>query len=178
LASREELLARLDRLDTRLRTAFAVACTERALSIYPALGLSRDSRLTVAVELAWRYACGEEVELLDIAEADDGLRAAIPKLDQTSSDVVSYPVCVALSHTLDAIDDPTPDSAADAVGSALETIEMTEDYLGHETREWAVAERDWLLRALAVCESAGDGPAHRGLFQALGSHPPWCGEVL
>ncbi len=172
MVGREELLARLGRLSTRLRAAFTVGCAERVLCLYDLDRWPDDPRIRAAVDLAWRYAGGEEPELEEIAAAEDGLRAAIPNPNEPDGQTPAYMACMALGFALDAIDDPTAESAVSGAFEALDAVDVFEDYFEPESRTWSVVEQDWQLRALAACEATSDTPVRRDLFAALGPSPP------
>jgi hypothetical protein len=172
IVSREELWARLGRLPTRLRTAFTVGCAERVLCLHNLDCRPDDPRIKAAVDLAWRYASGGEPELEQIDVAEAGLREAIPRLDVPGGPTPAYMACMALAFALDAIDDPTAESALSGAFEALDAVDAFEDYFEPGSRTWSATEQAWQLRALAACESAGEAPAPRDLFAALGPHPP------
>lgn len=172
MVSREELQASLGRLSARMRTAFTVGCAERVLCLYELDCRPDDSRIRAAIELAWRFAVGEEPEPEEIDAADAGLRAAIPNPDEPGGQTPAYMACLTLGFALDAIDDPTPESAVNGAFEALDAVDVFEDFFEPESRAWSVTEQEWQLRALAVCEAGGDGPVSRNLFTALGANPP------
>lgn len=170
--SREELNARLGRLSTRQRTAFTVACAERVLCLYELDCQPNDPRINFALELSWRYVCGAEPELDEIEIAEDGLREAIPRVDLPNCSGPAYLACMALAFALDAIDDPTPESALRGSFEALDAVDMFEDYFEPESHTWSGIEQGWQLQALAACEAIGGESIPRDLFASLVSSPP------
>lgn len=171
VASREELWARLAKLSERQRTAFAVGCAERVLCLYEVDCGPQDHRIDAVVNLCWKYAGGEEPESEEIGAADAGLREAIPKLDEGGSGL-AYLACIALGFALDAIDDPTAESAVNGAVEALDAVDVFEDYFEPESRTWSVAEHAWQLRALSVCESKVGVISRVDFFSLLGPLPP------
>src|SRR5262249_19248447 len=124
-------MTRLDDLSERQRTAFAVGCAERVLCLYDLDCQPDDPRIKETVALCWRYGGGDEPLLEEIEAAEEGLRAAIPKLNAGGSGP-AYSACMTLAFALDAIDDPTAESAVNGAFSALEAVDMFEDYFEPE----------------------------------------------
>jgi hypothetical protein len=171
VSDREVLMTRLDELSERQRTAFAVGCAERVLCLYDLDCQPDDPRIKGTVALCWRYAGGEEPLLEEIEASEEGLRAAMLHLDAGGLGP-AYSACMALVFALDAIDDPTAESAVSGASSAVEAVDVFEDYFEPGSRTWSVIENEWQLQALAACESADGDSVRREVFASLGPLPP------
>jgi hypothetical protein len=159
---RSTISERLERLSHRLRVAFAAGCAGRVLRIYE-LDYSKENRSPhAAVDIAWRFACGEQIPEQTFSDTFDAAEDAIP------GDEYSGPMRASLSAicALDAVEDPT--AAAAAATYALEAIGTFEDHKG----EGEAAEEKWQEQALKLVESWGAQPIVRNMFVVLGDDPP------
>src|SRR5262245_7346721 len=153
---------RVGRLPRRLRVAFAAGCAGRVLRIYE-LDYSQENHAPhVAVDLAWRFACGEAVSETAVAEALLAAADATPDVDERG-DEFTAPMRASVSAicALKAIDDPR--AAVQAALSALEAVVSFDNYVG-SPGQGEETETRWQERALTLVESWGDehGPHRTG----------------
>jgi Protein of unknown function (DUF416) len=160
---------RLERLSHRLRVAFAAGCASRVLRIYE-LDYSEENRSPhAAVDVAWKFACGERVPQRAFSDALEAAADATPDVDK-EGDEYTGPMRASVSaiYALDAIKAPTAREARNAARAALEAVASFEDYKG----EGEAAEEQWQERALELAESWGAQPITRDMFAVLGADPP------
>ncbi|MCZ6679363.1 MAG: hypothetical protein O7E52_19195 [Candidatus Poribacteria bacterium] len=173
----ERLSCRLEYLPHRLRVAFAAGCAERVLRIYELDYNATDCRPHAAVELAWKFACGEQVSTELITSTEAAVGDATPNIE-LEGDEYSGPMSASVStiYALYAITDHTTKAASDAARCAIEAVQSFEDYSG----EGAKAEKQWQENALDLVESWGDRPISQGMFAPIGGEPPvwfpWRGQ--
>jgi uncharacterized protein YjaG (DUF416 family) len=165
-----ELRQRLERLSRRMRVAFAVGCAERVLGIYDVDCQPGDGRLRRGVELAWRFAGGDEVSQGEWSEVEEGLGQATPKIEEQGCDLTSAMfACISLVYALAAVWDESPEAAFQAACSALDAVAVFgPDHEG----QWTHAEQAWQEKALALCEAWGERPGRPRMFEEVGACPP------
>jgi uncharacterized protein YjaG (DUF416 family) len=160
---------RLERLSHPLKAAFAAGCASRVLRIYE-LDYSEENRsLHDAVDVAWKFASGEQIPKQTFSDTLEAVEDATPDVDE-EGDEYSGPMRAGVSaiSALKAVKDRTARSALDAALAALEAVGSFEDHIG----KGEAAEEQWQERALKLVESWGDKPIARDMFAVLGDDPP------
>jgi len=160
---------RLGRISHRLRVAFAAGCASRVLRIYE-YDYSEENRSPhAAVDVAWKFACGEQIPEQTFSDTLKAARDATPNIEE-EGDEYSGPMRASVSAicALEAVKDPT---ARSAVGAATIALEAVGSFEGH-TGEGEAEEEQWQERALKLVESWGAQPITRDMFAVLDDDPP------
>jgi hypothetical protein len=158
----------LARLPQRSRVAFAAVCAQRALVIYEYTTHDEIIRRgpSVAIETAWTFAEGADLDKKQIEFARTEVEKAYPE-EEDGGGPELFSVSAA-QYALEAIEDPTPESALLAAGRVLDCIGPIDEEDGVEE------EHAWQRRALQLIESLGDKPIRRDLFKDLiDKKPEW-----
>jgi hypothetical protein len=161
-----ELEQELAGLPRRLRVAFAAGCAQRVLSLYryTAQGGVVHPGPGAAIETAWSFAAGEDVNAKRIQGVKDEVNGAFPEPDLGGGS--DHFAVAAAAYALDAIEDRTPRSALLAAGRVLDAIAQVDEEDGVEEEE------AWQRGALQVVKKWGERPIRRDLFGALGGEKP------
>ena len=159
----------LSLLPKRLKTAFAVACAERAIPI-----VARYSSLTMAqqaLEMAWRFASGEHLEDADVRGLLSRYDAVINEhYDSGETDFV-LAAAFAPYHALHSVlSAPDYDGSDYAFGSASDAAEVGDRASGGVHVE---EELNWQLEALSIASAWQDDLAQRDMFDRIASTPAW-----
>jgi hypothetical protein len=132
--------------------------------------------VAVGLEHAWRYALEGKSDP-DLEQAIATAFRTVPPGEEPEADLKGSGDNVGVAYTIDAIKDPTPQSADEALmcgyyavfgmSNAVEALEGRE-------REVAATELEWQNRMLAALAARGDAPLNRGLFAAfIAEQLPW-----
>jgi hypothetical protein len=156
----------LDRLSHHMRAAFAAACAQRVLSIYKYTAQGDVIRRgpSVAIETAWSFAEGAEVDEKRIHYAKDEVNRAFPEPELGGG--ADHFAVAAAAYALDAIEDETAKSASLAAGRACDAIAQIDELDGVEE------EKDWQRHALQIAKEWGKQPIRRDMFDVLGTQKP------
>jgi len=141
--------------------AFAAACAQRVATIY---------RLTAqhavvhrgfndAIDTAWAFAQGEEINARRLQDAKDQVNEAFPEPDLGGGP--DHFAVAAAAYALDAIEDKTPKSAWLAAGRARDAISQIDDAGGVE--EEITLQHD----ALQIAKDCGDTLIQRDMFDSF-----------
>jgi hypothetical protein len=164
-----EVTDRLEHLSHRLRVAFAAGCANRVLRIYE-YDYSEENRSPhAAVDVAWKFAAGEQIPEQTFINTLEAAEDATPNIEE-EGDEYTGPASASVSAicALKAIEEPTARAAGQSASYALEAVSSFEDYAG----DGEAAEKQWQERALKLVESWGDHPITRDMFAVLGDDPP------
>jgi hypothetical protein len=162
----DKLEEELERLPPRTRTAFGAACAQRVLPVYkytvPGDVIFRGPGL--AVNTAWSFAEGEEIDDKRLEHAKAEVNRAFPEPDLGGG--ANHFACSAAAYALDSIRDETARSARLAAGRARDAIDQIDEEDGVKE------EQEWQNRALRVAKEWGDRPLRRDMFDTLGTEKP------
>jgi len=116
---REYLLRKVTKLPNRLQVAYAAGCAEHVLPLFEHLRGSEIPRK--ALEVAWRYAFGQDVSFEELRLADQAASAVIPHIDQDPSEEANLSMSAAVNvlDTLSSVKDGTPTGAVGSGTGAL-----------------------------------------------------------
>ena len=161
-----ELEKELAQLPHCTQVAFAAACAERVLVIYkytsPGAVVLRGPR--VAIDTAWSFAQGEEIDIKRIEYARSEVNRAFPEPDLGGG--AAHISCAAAAYALDAIHDDTARAAWTASAYALDAIDQIDEENGVEE------ERDWQSHVLQIAKEWGNKPIRKDMFDGLGRDKP------
>jgi hypothetical protein len=161
-----ELEKELAQLPRRTNVAFGAACAERVLIIYkytsPGTVVFRGPR--IAIDAAWSFAKGEEVDEKHIEYARVEVNRAFPEPDLGGG--AAHISCAAAAYALDAIHDNTARAAGTAAAYALDAIDQIDEEGGVEE------ERAWQNHALQIAKEWGNKPIRKNMFDVLGGDKP------
>lgn len=131
----EFLSRKLAALPNRLQVAFAAGCAEHVLPLFELC--ARSERPRKALEVAWRYALGENVSFEELRLAADSAASVIPNLDEDQSDEaeLSRSAAVAVLETLDAVKDGVAAPAVRAAAGALSALSIAAQILDAQLDE-------------------------------------------
>jgi hypothetical protein len=167
-----EIADSLAELPIRSQVAFAAACAERALAEgapYAKHDVRADPQLRSALDLAWRYAGGEDLDYTrDVEPVHDRVARAIPNVDDPGADEVMTYIGSAVARTLFVLQAPEK-APRPAIGAAMATLGLAgllyEDHDGAEQGEEA-----WQRAAVELLRSQGNKPVQPEQFLTL---PDW-----
>jgi hypothetical protein len=162
----DKLEGELTQLPPRTRVAFAAGCAQRVLPVYkytvPGDVIFRGPSL--AVNTAWSFAEGEEIDDNRLKQVRAELERAFPEPDLGGG--ANHFACSSAAYAADAIEDKTARSARLAAGRARDAIDQIDEEDGVEE------EKRWQDQALQVVKSWGDKPIRRDMFDALTREKP------
>lgn len=168
----DDLTNDLTRLTRRLRTAFAAACAQRVLVIHDIMAQSGASRsgAALAVDTAWQFAEGAQIDKHQLARVKAELDRAFPEPDLGGGS--DHAAVAAAAYALDAIDDDDPDSAEMAAARACEAIRML------DSDEGAEEESEWQLGVLQSLKDWRAEAIDRDLFSStIAAKPAWLKRI-
>jgi hypothetical protein len=152
----------LERFSKNHRVAFAAACAERALPFYERAVDTPSPFLSQVVEMAWKVAEGEDINVFTLSETHEQV-SFVKRLLQLKKLSVALAACDVVLFALQAIDDDSSESAAKV---AQRMIDLYEEG-GNQSA--VQEEEDWQNRALDLLETCRHQGAGRDLFQLLNS---------
>src|SRR5262249_1655891 len=99
-----------------------------------------------------------------------------PKIEKEGNHLTAaMSACVSISSALDAVNDPSPESAVSAAFSALDAVTV---FVASYSDQPDTSEPEWQERALQLVESWGEKPVDPGMFRLLDDDPPaWMGRL-
>lgn len=120
----EYLLRKVAKLPNRLQVAYAAACAEHVLPLFE--HLRGGEVLRKALEVAWRYAFGQDVPFEELRLADEAASAVIPHIDQDPSEEANLSMSAGVNvlETLDSVKDGSPAAAVRAATGALSALSI------------------------------------------------------
>ena len=159
----------LPRLTRRQRTAFAAGAAERTLPILDHYFSRRGELFRRALDLAWRFAEGENVDETQIEATVNELEKLVDKLyDKDDGASATLYALNALSFGLQSTLKPESKIVEDAVADAAAAARSDDVKNENEHLEEEV---DWQLQALQLAQNAS-APT-RDMFKVLPSDPRW-----
>jgi len=153
----DELVARLDRLPTRLRVAFAAACAERQMPNYerflPAQ-ISEANTLKLALQRVWEAAEGKAISLREIDALLDSCMSIIDEHDLENSAPLPSDAAASVYCAISALTDD-PKDALHAANRAYAAA----DYVVTTKLELCIIDR--ALAELIIAHPIGQAELHR-----------------
>lgn len=179
----------LDALSPRERVAVAAACAQHVIDVYrfgdfelkarhmPGASGDPNSDLVLrALAAAWKFVDTGALDEADRREAHDSVSKEPPNVDSANLGLPGLTLLDALASTLDAVTDPSPRSASQAVArcryALMSAIECIDDDPA-ESKRMENAEAGWQDEALERVK-VSRGSLSRARFDDLLAQPkPW-----
>ncbi|HEY6401604.1 MAG TPA: hypothetical protein VI479_09355 [Blastocatellia bacterium] len=156
-------------LPRRAQVAFAAICAERALregAKYTKHDVLNDARLRQALDFAWRYVEGEEVDYhAEMESTHIAIAKAIPNLDDPDAEETLMQIMSAVARTLLTFQDPpkAPAAASSTANSLLDLVAL----LYEDPQQAMNNEKAWLEKAINLLKQWGEKPLSRHMFDAI-----------
>jgi hypothetical protein len=171
LEQHNQIRESLPSLSRQARTAFAVACAARVLPVLEDYYGEARVECRDALDLAWRYALGEDPPEAEIKATIAACEAMVDELYDADEDGATMYALNAISYALQTTqqaESKTADLAMSNASDAAHTsdIDHGDDHINEEA--------DWHLLAYDVARRAS--AISRDMFAHLPAPPKWLGD--
>ena len=156
-------------LPMRAQVAFAAICAERALregAKFSKYDVLNDKRLRQALDFAWRYVEGEEVDYQkEIEPTHLAIAQNIPDVDEPGSDEALTETMSAVARMLVIFEQPERSAAAAAsvANAMLALVTLVYEDLDQAEKD----EEAWQRKALDLLKQWGEKPLSRHMFDSI-----------